>query len=216
MTVGHALLAFTVAAGLLTITSGPDTALVLRTAAVEGPRRAMMAGAGVCLGLLTRGFAAAIGIGALLSATRAAYNVLGISGACYLIFLGTKIFLGQRSFFSEPGPEPSPLQAERVSATAPRWFARGFLTNILNPKVGVFYITFLPQFIPSGVAATPSSMLLAAIHATQGIIWFLILTLATRSLSTWLQRPKVRKALDRTTGAALASFGLKLILDTRR
>jgi threonine/homoserine/homoserine lactone efflux protein len=216
MSIGHALLAFAVAAGLLTITPGLDTALVLRTAAVEGPRRAMMAAAGICLGLLTWGFTASVGIGALLSASRVAYNVLRISGACYLIFLGTKMFLRQPSSFCDLGSESIRVQTESVRGTAPRWFARGFLTNILNPKVGVFYITFLPQFIPSGVAPTTFSMFLATVHAAEGIIWFLILTLATRSLSSWLQRPKIVKTLDRTTGTILAGFGLKLILDTRR
>ncbi|MGA8272064.1 MAG: LysE family transporter, partial [Candidatus Sulfotelmatobacter sp.] len=83
MTTGHALLAFTAAAGLLTATPGLDTALVLRTAAVEGPRRAMLAACGICLGCLTWGLAASLGLGALLAVSHVGYNILRLVGACY-------------------------------------------------------------------------------------------------------------------------------------
>lgn len=82
--------------------------------------------------------------------------------------------------------------------------------------MGIFYVTFLPQFIPAGVSVTSFSMLLAAIHATQGLLWFSLLTLATRPLSRWLRRPRVAKTLDRTTGAVLVGFGLGLVLDNPR
>jgi len=90
------------------------------------------------------------------------------------------------------------------------------LTNVLNPKVGVFYVTFLPQFVPSGVNVTSFSMLLAAIHATEGILWFAALTLATRPLSSWLRRPRVARTLDRTTGVVLVGFGVELLFDKHR
>lgn len=217
MTIYHALLAFTLAAGLLTITPGIDTALVLRTAAVDGPRRAMLAAVGICCGCLMWGLAASVGLGALLAASRFAYTALRIAGACYLIFLGTKMLLRkhQSAFAMDDTPSP-PACANPVRASAPRWFVRGLLTNLLNPKVGVFYVTFLPQFIPSGVSVTPFSMLLAAIHATEGILWFSLLTLATRPLSRWLRRPSVAQTLDRATGTVLVGFGLGLVLDNRR
>jgi threonine/homoserine/homoserine lactone efflux protein len=208
MTVGHSLVAFTAAAGLLTITPGLDTALVLRTAAIEGSRRAMLAGAGICLGCLTWGLAASVGLGGLLAVSRFAYDGLRMLGACYLMFLGAQMFFRPR-----PGlPEGDVVNS---SETGSRWFARGFLTNILNPKVGVFYVTFLPQFVPSGVNVIWFSMLLAAIHATDGILWFAALTLATRPLSSWLRRPRVAKTLDRATGLVLVGFGLELVLDKR-
>jgi threonine/homoserine/homoserine lactone efflux protein len=217
LTIWHALLAFTLAAGLLTITPGLDTALVLRTAAVEGPRRAMLAGVGICCGCLMWGFAASVGLGALLAASQVAYRTLRIAGACYLIFLGTKMLLRKHASASAMDDALSPPVCESaVSASAPQWFIRGLLTNLLNPKVGVFYVTFLPQFIPAGVSVTSFSMLLAAIHATQGILWFSLLTLATRPLSRWLRRPRTAQMLDRATGAVLVGFGLGLALDNRR
>lgn len=202
----HALIAFTLAAGLLTITPGLDTALVLRTAAVEGGRRAMLAGAGICLGCLTWGLATAIGLGALLSVSRFAYGVLQIAGACYLIILGARMF--------RRAPLRVALEADPVEHGG-RWFTRGLLTNLLNPKVGVFYVTFLPQFVPAGVSVTWFSMLLAGIHATEGILWFALLTLATRPLGSWLERPPVTRTIDRTTGVMLVGFGVGLLLERR-
>ena len=217
LTIYHALLAFTLAAGLLTITPGLDTALVLRTAAVEGPRRAMLAGVGICCGCLMWGLAASVGLGTLLAASQAAYRILRIAGACYLIFLGTKLLLRKRHSASAMGGALSPrVRASPVSASAPRWFVRGLLTNLLNPKVGVFYVTFLPQFIPAGVFVTSFSVMLAAIHATEGILWFSLLTLATRPLSRWLSRPPVAHTLDRVTGTVLIGFGVGLVVDNRR
>ena len=217
MTVGHALVAFTAAAGLLTITPGLDTALVLRTAGVEGSRRAMLAGAGICLGCLTWGLAASVGLGGLLAVSRLGYDTLRILGACYLIFIGAKLFFRARPVLSEIEQSQWPRATAATSSNGgPHWFARGFLTNILNPKVGVFYVTFLPQFVPSGVDVTSFSMLLAAIHATEGAVWFAALTLATRPLSSWLRRPRVAQTLDRTTGVVFVGFGFELLLHNRR
>ena len=209
MTVGHALAAFTVAAGLLTITPGLDTALVLRTAALEGPKRAMLAGAGICLGCLTWGVTASVGLGGLVAVSRLGYDTLRTLGACYLIFLGAKLFLRAR-------PVLAPLDHSESGRAAEAWFARGLLTNLLNPKVGVFYVTFLPQFVPGGVNVSSFSLLLAVIHATEGALWFAALTLATRPLSSWLRRPRVARTLDRTTGVVLVGFGLDLVLDKGR
>src|ERR1700691_1015914 len=168
LTIYHALLAFTLAAGLLTLTPGVDTALVLRTAAVEGSRRAMLAGVGICCGLLMWGLTVSLGLGTLLAASQLAYRVLRIAGACYLIFLGTKMLLRKYQPASAMDETLSPVFASPGNASASKWFVRGMLTNLLNPKVGVFYVTFLPQFIPSGVSVISFSMLLAAIHAIEG------------------------------------------------
>jgi threonine/homoserine/homoserine lactone efflux protein len=216
VTIYHALLAFTLAAGLLTITPGLDTALVLRTAAVEGSRRAMLAGVGICCGLLIWALTVSLGLGTLLAASQAAYRMLRIAGACYLIFLGTKMLLRKYQPASAMDETLSPVFASPGNASASKWFVRGMLTNLLNPKVGVFYVTFLPQFIPSGVSVISFSMLLAAIHAIEGILWFVVLTLATRPLSRWLRRPPVARTLDRATGTVLVGFGLGLVLDHRR
>jgi|SRR5690242_12769099 len=205
MTTGPALIAFAAAAGLLTITPGLDTALVLRTAAVDGGRRALLAGLGVCLGCLVWGLAASVGLGGLLAVSRLAYDILRLAGAAYLIYLGIRLL-------TRPAPS---LDVESRGRSRANWFTRGLLTNLLNPKVGVFYVTLLPQFIPTGASVTGFSMALAGIHALEGIMWFAVLVLATRPLTRWLKRPGVAKGLDRVTGVVFVGFGVGLLLDRR-
>jgi threonine/homoserine/homoserine lactone efflux protein len=213
MTVGQALFSFTLAAGLLTITPGLDTALVLRTAAVEGKKQAMLAGVGICLGCLFWGAAASFGLSALLAVSGFAYKVLRIVGAIYLGYLGIKLLIRAfASSSSNSGAEPQ----EYASRDGSLWFKRGLLTNLLNPKVGVFYLSFLPQFIPTGVQVWSFSMLLALIHATEGLLWFLLLTNATELISSWLRQRRVLMALDSAMGAIFIAFGLKLAFDKAR
>jgi threonine/homoserine/homoserine lactone efflux protein len=215
MTIEQALLSFAVTAGLLTITPGLDTALVLRTAAVEGRKQAMFAGVGICFGCLFWGAAASCGLSALLAVSGFAYNALRIVGAIYLGYLGIKLFV--RAFASTASSNPvEPTLEKDKSGDTSVWLKRGLLTNLLNPKVGVFYLSFLPQFIPMGVPVWSFSILLALIHATEGILWFLLLTNATELLSGWLKRRSVVMALDSAMGAVFIGFGLKLAFDRAR
>jgi threonine/homoserine/homoserine lactone efflux protein len=210
MDAAHAVLAFAVAAGLLTVTPGLDTALVLRTAAVEGPRRAMQAAFGIGLGCLAWGAAASVGLGALLAASQFAYNVLRFAGALYILWLGVRMLVAafrpsRASTAAAPANEPATHS----------WLLRGFLTNILNPKVGVFYVTFLPLFIPAHVSVTAFSMLLTSIHVVEGLGWFWLLTSALRPLAKWIARSSVTRALDGITGSVLLAFGVGLFFERR-
>ncbi|WP_445658801.1 LysE family translocator [Achromobacter sp. NCFB-sbj8-Ac1-l] len=216
MTATAALLAFTLAAAILTITPGLDTALVLRTAAVEGGRRAFMAGLGICAGCLLWGAIAAVGLGSLLAVSTLAYDVLRLCAAVYLFYLGARLLwrtLPGRPAATGAGDAPAAVAPTRASAAG--WFARGCLTNALNPKVGVFYVTFLPQFIPAGADVLRFSLLLAGIHALLGVVWFALLVAATRPLARWLSRPAVMRGLDRMTGAVFIAFGIRLALEKR-
>lgn len=212
MDAAAALAAFALAAGLMTLTPGLDTALVLRAAAVGGARRAAAAGLGVCAGLLAWGLAAAVGLGALLAASETAYAVLRWAGAGYLIYLGVGLVRNAGAFDLDRTAGGGGAAASPVAA----WFLRGWATNILNPKVGVFYVAFMPQFMPADVAAVPFSALLAAIHAAEAMAWFGLLILATRPLSAVLRRPAVVRRIDRLTGGVLIAFGAALLLDDRR
>ncbi|HZZ31207.1 MAG TPA: LysE family translocator [Phenylobacterium sp.] len=208
MTVFQALLAFSVAAGLLTLTPGLDTALVLRTAAVEGPKRAGLAAIGIGGGCLVWGAAAALGLAALLQASALAFNVLKWAGAAYLVWLGIGMLLRPRDRF-EVGA------ADATGAGALAWLRKGFLTNLLNPKVGVFYVSFLPQFLPKGVAPAPFVFLLASLHVLMGLIWFAALIAATQPIARMLKTPAVVRWLDRATGLVFLGFGARLALERR-
>jgi len=214
MTVGQALLSFTLAAGLLTITPGLDTALVLRTAAVEGRKQAFLAGVGICFGCLLWGAAASFGLGALLAVSGFAYNVLRIVGAIYLSYLGIKLFI--RAFVRSSSRNTAEPLLQKQEGDGSLWLRRGLLTNLLNPKIGVFYLSFLPQFVPPGVQVWSFSILLASIHAAEGLLWFLLLTNATNFFSSWLKQRRVVMAFDSAMAAVFIGFGLKLAFDRAR
>lgn len=193
-----AFAAFTLAAGLLTITPGLDTAIVMRAAA-NGPRAGALAAVGVIAGLFVWGAAAAFGLGALVSASRVAYAALTWAGAAYLVFVGVKLIARPRAAFA-------------VGTDGGGMLRRGFLTNVLNPKIGVFYATFLPQFVPAGTPVAAFCLALAGIHVALTVIWFAALIGLAAPLGAWLRRPAVVRTLDRTTGGVFVAFGLKLAL----
>ena len=199
------LIAFTIAAALLTVTPGLDTALVLRTATVEGPRRAALAGLGICLGCLAWGLVVALGLGVLLEASELAYTILRWAGAAYLVYLGVKLIRSKRDGLIEEGVHES-------AGSGAAWFWRGLLTNLLNPKVGIFYVSFLPQFIPADANVPGTTILLAAIHAALGLAWFAALIVATRPIAGALRRPSTVRLLDRLTGGLFLLFGVRLAL----
>jgi threonine/homoserine/homoserine lactone efflux protein len=209
LTIWTALLTFAGAAGLLTIVPGLDTLLVLRTAAVEGPRRAMFAGLGVCTGCLVWGILVSAGLGAVFAASNLAYQIVRISGAIYLFYLGIRLL------FQREKPVLLDSTGEAAARGSLRWFVRGLLTNLLNPKVGVFYVTFLPQFIPSHVNVIGFSVLLALIHDVEGVLWFAALIFVTRPLVRFLRHPRTSTVLSRITGGVFIFFGARLALERK-
>ncbi|MBU6372956.1 MAG: LysE family translocator [Alphaproteobacteria bacterium] len=197
------LLSFAAAAGLLTITPGADTAIVLRSAATGGPRNGLFAALGVCSGLMIWGIGAAVGITALIAASEAAFTALKWLGAAYLVFLGSTLLLRPRTRF-EPRANDQDVDASFMAA---------FGTNVLNPKVGVFYLSLLPQFVPPGVEVMPFTLLLAGIHAALSLVWFGILISLTARLSPVLATPGFITTLDRLTGGLFIAFGARLVLE---
>jgi len=201
--------AYCLAAALLALTPGIDTALVLRTATVEGRRAAALAAFGVTLGCLVWGAAVALGLGAILTASALAFTTLKWAGAAYLLWLGVQLIWNPRLALD---PKPG-RAASRQWSRLP--LARGLLTNLLNPKVGVFYLSFLPQFIPPDVDVRAYGFMLAAIHVALSLVWFAILIAATIPIGRFLARPRVVATLDRLTGCVFIVFGLRLALARR-
>jgi threonine/homoserine/homoserine lactone efflux protein len=226
MSVSVALLTFIAAGIVLIVTPGPDTALVLRTAAVDGPRRGAYTSVGICAGLLLWGLAAALGISAVLAASHAAYTALRAIGAAWLVWLGCTIFFrrprriepsGEAGTPAPGGPgDPDACLLTKTLGGERTWFWRGLLSNVTNPKVGVFFITFLPQFVPAGVAVAPFVALLVLIHVALSVVWLGLLIAATQSVGRAVRRPAVARALDRITGTVLIAAGLRLAVEGRR
>ncbi|RMO10286.1 LysE-family efflux protein [Pseudomonas cichorii] len=200
------LLSFTLAATLLTLTPGLDTALVLRTATVEGRRQALRAALGINAGCLLWGAAVAFGLGALIAVSELAFNILKYCGAAYLAWLGLNMLLRPRTSLS-------PVETNGKPGT--NWFLKGMAGNVLNPKIGIFYVSFLPQFIPQGQPLIAWTFGLVSIHVLIGFIWSVMLIGATQPLAGILRREKVIKWLDRTTGMIFLMFAARLALSKR-
>ncbi|MEU8268986.1 LysE family translocator [Sphaerisporangium sp. NPDC049002] len=191
----------------MTIIPGLDTALVLRAAVTGGRRQAFATALGINTGVLIWGAAAAVGISALLTASALAYTLLRYIGAAYMLWLGASMLWRARAGqATDPTPQP-----ETASGAGRAWI-RGLATNLLNPKVGVFYVALLPQFIPDGAPHLLTGVLLALVHNIEGMAWFTLLIFGTELARGWLSKARVRQAVDRLTGAILITFGLRLAL----
>ncbi|UUE57617.1 LysE family translocator [Pectobacterium aroidearum] len=207
MTLTESLIAFTFAATILTLTPGLDTALILRTATVEGSKKAFHAAFGIQVGCLIWGAMVAFGLGTLIAASELAYNILKWCGAAYLCWLGLQMLLKPRNELVMATSQDAPKHQN--------WFLRGMLGNVLNPKIGVFYVSFLPQFIPAGHSVVLWTYLLVLIHVVIGTLWSSTLIAATRPLSRFLRRGSVVKWMDRTTGVLFLAFAARLALSRR-
>lgn len=206
-TIPEAIGAYTIAAALLTMLPGPDTAVVLVTAINAGRAAAMRAALGIGAGLLIWGTAAGLGLAAVLRASSEAYTVFKFACAAYLVWLG---LIALRSAIKRRQADP-PLHEPRKRRLALPWgFRQALLTAALNPKLGVFFVAFLPQFLPPHTSPFAMTMLFTAIHAAVAIIWYLVLGNLAGAARTWLNRPRVRQTIAAVTGAVFVFFGLRI------
>lgn len=215
------LLGFTVVAALLTVSPGPDFAVVLRTALGSGRRAALCSALGIAAGCFVWGLAGAAGLTAMLSASRVAYDALRIAGAAYLMWLGFQALRSaRRTAKAAPGPAgsaPADGAAPREEPQSPwRAFRTGLLTNVLNPKVGVVYMSLLPQFIPHGAPVAATTLMLVAVHAVLGVVWLGSVTLAVHRARAVFRKPRVRRRLEQLTGTVLLGLGAAVAAETAR
>ena len=210
------LLAFIPVALLLTLIPGADTALVTRNALALGMRGARWTILGILTGCLIHATASALGLSAILATSARAYETVKLVGAAYLVWIGVQ---GIRNARDDRSADPSTALGMTATAPQPRNsghpFTQGFLTNILNPKVALFYLTFLPQFIPAGAPVLRTSLLLAMIHNALGFAWLSIYARFVDRLRSALTRPVVKAWLERVTGGALVLLGARLAWSRR-
>lgn len=201
----ESLLSFAVLAGLLTIVPGIDTTLVLRTAITRGNKEAFAAMFGISLGVLVWGVAAAVGVSALLLVSEVAFQAVKYAGAAYLLYMGFQLIRNAEQH------QTSEVEVKAGSLWA--MFIRGLTANLLNPKVGVFYMAVLPQFIWAGAEGWLAGILLSLVHVVEGVIWLSVMILATNFARGFLSKPKSKMWIDRIAGSALIGFGLKTALE---
>ncbi|MFF4698315.1 LysE family translocator [Streptomyces chattanoogensis] len=217
------LLGFTAVAALLTVSPGPDFAVVLRTALGSGRRAALCSALGIAAGCFVWGLAGAVGLTAMLAASEVAYDVLRVAGALYLMWLGVQALRSARRIRAGRG-SARPVETaagqetvgDEVRLTPLRAFRTGLLTNVLNPKVGVVYMSLLPQFIPHGASVIATTLLLVAIHAVLGVVWLGSIAVAVHRARAVFQRPRVRRRLDQATGGVLLALGAAVGFETAR
>ncbi|KJY31539.1 LysE family translocator [Streptomyces sp. NRRL S-495] len=204
-----ALWSFALVVGLLTLTPGLDTALILRTSALGHRRQAWGVVLGIQTGTLLWGALTSAGVTALLTASQLGYEILRWAGAAYLVWMGVGMLRSRANANANPEPEDAAAADTPAGGLAAGW-RRGLLTNLLNPKVGVFYVAVLPQFIPAGAPHFAAGVALTCVHVVEGLLWSTVLVGFAQALRGWLRRPAARRAMDRVSGLAVVGFGVKL------
>jgi len=205
MSVSH-LVAFALASLVMIVLPGPDQALITRNALVAGAAAARRTMVGGACGLSVHATAAALGISALLATSATAFTALKLIGAGYLGFLALRMLTSRATAES----------SHRPARSGPRHpFAQGLFSNALNPKVALFFVTFLPQFLPGRHAALPAAFVLSGIFALIYLVWFSALIVIVERVGRSLRSPRVQRRLERVTASALLAFALRLVTSAK-
>jgi len=204
------LWAFVVVATLLAITPGADTLLVVRNVLTRGRVAALLTVAGIAGGCVVHAVLSAVGVSLILVRSAEAFAVLRFCGAAYLIVLGVQSV--RRWWRVDDGARAASDSGAPALRTSRRLrsFVEGLLTNLLNPKVGIFYLAFLPQFIAPGDLALERSLRLAALHIGIGVVWLSVLSFGVGRIRPLVESRLWRARLEGVSGAVLIALGVKL------
>lgn len=194
-------------AAIVVLVPGADMALVARNTVAGGRSAGFRTATGTILGLSVHAAAAVVGLSAVIAASATAFNVVKLLGAAYLIWLGIQTLWATRRRPTRPADEDSPRALPSLSGSP---LVQGFLTNVLNPKLAVFFLSFLPQFVDSGGPVVTQTLVLAGVFIVMGVAWLATYVAAVDLLSGVLSRPGVKRWSDRVVGTVLAGLGLRL------
>jgi threonine/homoserine/homoserine lactone efflux protein len=201
------LLAFAGISLLLAVTPGPDMAVVTKNALAHGRRGVILTTTGIALALSIWVTATAVGLSAVLRGSSELLFVLKLAGAAYLAYLGIRPLIESRR-------RPADLLAGTAPpAAAHVIFRQGFLSALSNPKLGVFFVTFLPQFVMPGQALLPRLLLLGLIFAVIGWTWMNVYGFFVTRIRDFITAPRVRQWMERVTGVVLLGFGARLAVE---
>jgi threonine/homoserine/homoserine lactone efflux protein len=204
------LLAF---AGLVVVMAalpGPDMALAVRNGIAAGSRAAALTGIGFVIGLLIWATATVLGLAALVAAVPAAFRAVQVAGALYLAWLGVGSLLD-----AARGTDTSRLSLGAAPAEPARgggYLRQGLVSNLLNPKIALLFLTLLPQFVAAGEPRTRTTAELAATLVGISLVWWLVFALAVGALSRILSRPAVRRGVEVLVGVVLIALAIRVAL----
>jgi threonine/homoserine/homoserine lactone efflux protein len=203
-----ATLEFAAAAALIVLLPGPDTFVVIRSLLRGGRRRASLTAVGVLSGLLVWVTGAILGLSALLRASHTGYDVLRYVGAAYLIWVGLQSLRSRRALTSVEAP------ARRYGPLLGSGYVAGLATDLLNPKVGVFFVTFLPAFVPHGSDVGVATGTFGAVFIVETLLYFVVLVAVADRVLGWLRDDRKRTLIDRGAGLVFVGFGVRLATDS--
>ena len=204
-------MAFLAVSALVICMPGPDTALTVRNALAAGRRGGIYTAAGVATGQLVWTIAVSVGIAGVLAASAPAFLALKLIGAAYLIYLGVQSLRAawNRGVDTPAGGSP------RLRVIPARAFRSGLISNLANPKMAAFFLSLLPQFVPSREGNIEGSLLLGAVFCLMTFAWLTAYSIAVDRARRLLSRQRIRRTLDAVTGGVLIAFGMRLALAQR-
>lgn len=185
-------------------------ALVLRNGIRGGVRAAWWTGLGCCAGIAVYAAASAVGLAAVLAASATAFTVIKFAGAAYLIYLGVTALLHSRKASPADGHVAAPADVPAAALGRQRAFRQGLMSNLLNPKIALIFLTLIPQFISPGEEPFATTAILAFAFLCMGILWWRIFSLGVGVLGKFMARERVRVAVDRVTGVVLIALGVRV------
>jgi threonine/homoserine/homoserine lactone efflux protein len=196
------LVSFAGIAVLVSLTPGPATALVVRSAALHGRREALLVTFGNSTGIFIWAIASVLGISALVAASETAFWVLKVVGAVVLLYLGVQAIRGTRS-------DAAPERTARTS------FGSGLMTSFANPKLAVFFIALFPQFVPDGAAVLPTTLAMAALLIAVDLVYFSLLAFVVARAHHAVVSSNLARRIERLTGAVMIGLGVRVALERR-
>jgi len=208
---GAHLLVFIGVAAIVIVVPGPDTAVVTKNVLLHGRRAALATSLGVSAGISVWTLAAAVGVASLVRASAVAFTVLKLIGALYLMWLGLQAL--RAAGHTHTGGQPSQTARAKISALG--GFRQGFLSDLANPKIGIFFTSLLPQFVDPGRPVLVPFLALGAVFVLMTVLWLFAYCMVAARAAETLRRPRVAAALDRISGIVLIAIGIRVATERR-
>ncbi|MNI57040.1 Threonine efflux protein [compost metagenome] len=202
------LVTFTVLVIFIVMSPGIDFALITKRTLSDGKKDGFKIALGIAAGVLVHTIAAALGLSLIIMKSAVAFEVVKYVGAIYLIYMGIMSFIKKRNLIETDDPS---VQFKKKSA-----FMQGLISNTLNPKVAIFFLTFLPQFVVPDYNPSLQFLIMGLCYIVLSIVWFTTIVLMLSYIRKWLMSPRVQNIIDKVTGLVLVGFGLNMIFRVQR